>query len=101
MRPTITAAIFALTTSVALARPRVAQNEDKDKEEEDSDGPEGLAALPMKLDDLIEVLVREAPDLVRAKIDRVALQNQAQGERRQQAWIGTTGATYSKHMLSE
>ncbi|HSD88405.1 MAG TPA: hypothetical protein VLB44_12845, partial [Kofleriaceae bacterium] len=81
MRATVLLAAILFAASVADARPhrtRVAQSEDAQEgdatndrdQEEESDGPEALAALPIKIDDLIEVAVRLAPDLARARIDR-------------------------------
>ena len=55
-----------LATATASARPkhsRVAQNdrtEQRDRDEEEDDNGEAKAALPIKLDDLIEVAVRLA-----------------------------------------
>ena len=48
--------------------------------------------LPIKLDDLIEVAVRLAPDLARAKVDRSIAKDTAAGARRDQAWVATSHA---------
>lgn len=100
MRTVVIGSIL-LATLVADAKPRharVAQNEDQDEE---SDGPEAKAALPIKLDDLIEVAVRLAPDLARAKIDRVAANLDAEGTRRDQAWIASTTVEAKRSALAE
>jgi len=55
----------------------------------------------MKLDELIEVLVRNAPDLARAKIDRIAAQKAAEGERRSQAWIASSNLEYKRFSIAE
>ncbi|HEY5951892.1 MAG TPA: TolC family protein [Kofleriaceae bacterium] len=88
---------------LADARPRVAQNQDRDHDEDrdEGDGPEAQAVLPIKLDDLIEVAIRLAPDASRAKIDRVAAKNLAEGERRSQAWIASTTAEYKRNAIAE
>ena len=86
-----TASILAavLLAGTASAAPRhhhrkeVAQSEEPDAEP--SDGPEAQAMLPIKLDDLIEVAVRLAPDLARAKVDRSIAKDAAEGARRDQA----------------
>ena len=100
MRATILALLAA--SSVADARPRVAQTPDRDQqEEEEGDGPEVNAVLPIKLDDLIEVAIRLAPDASRAKIDRTVAKNLAEGERRSQAWMVTSNGEYKRSAVAE
>jgi len=112
MRATIMALLFAST--VADARPRVAQNTDRDQQNPDrdqqdqdqdrpeqGDGPEASAILPIKLDDLVEVAIRLAPDASRAKIDRQVAKNLADGERRTQAWVLTSNGEYKRYALAE
>src|SRR5688572_28153477 len=99
MRATILALLAA--TSVADARPRVAQNADRDQHDEEGDGPEASAVLPLKLDDLIEVAIRLAPDASRAKIDRTVAKNLAEGERRSQAWMITSNGDYRRNAMAE
>lgn len=107
MRATISVALFALlidATADARPRARVAQESDRDHRDPDNDegdGPEAQAVLPIKLDDLIEVAIRLAPDATRAKIDRVAAKNLAEGERRQQAWIVSANGQYQRNALAE
>ena len=43
----------------------------------DQDGPEATSVLPIKLDDLIEIAVRQSPELARSKNDRLAAKGQA------------------------
>lgn len=105
MRSTLVTAILLSIATDAAARPRarVAQQEDaidRDQEEE-GDGPEAQAALSIKLDDLIEVAVRLAPDLMRTRVDRVAAKDAAAGERRDQAWIATTSVEHKRNMVAE
>ncbi len=52
--------------------------------------------LPVKLDDLIEVAVRMSPDLSRAKLERVAAKEDAEGSRRNQAWILGADASWTR-----
>ncbi|HEX5063565.1 MAG TPA: TolC family protein [Kofleriaceae bacterium] len=108
MRANITVALFALligSTVDARPRPRIAQEQNdpdqKDPDKDDGDGPEAQAVLPLKLDDLIEVAIRLAPDATRAKVDRVAAKNLAEGERRQQAWIVSSNGQYQRNALAE
>jgi outer membrane protein TolC len=110
MRATLLAAFTTslAATSLAEARPRVAQNVDRaadrdrdDQDEDEGDGPEATAALPITLDDLIEVAIRLAPDATRAKVDRVVAKNLAEGERRSQAWIATSNGQYQRNALAE
>ena len=97
MRATILATL--VLASAADARPRVAQNQDRDEEE--NEGPEAEAVLRIKLEDLIEVAVRLAPDLNRARIDRGVARDLAEGERRSQAWVVTSTAEYKRNALAE
>ncbi|NVB76812.1 MAG: hypothetical protein HOV81_00320, partial [Kofleriaceae bacterium] len=90
----------ALAIADARPRARVAQ-EDADVDQEDSDGPEAQSYLPLKLDELIEVAVRLSPDVVRAKIDRVAAKDAAEGARRDQAWVAQANAEMKRSALAE
>jgi outer membrane protein TolC len=103
-----TAAILAavLLASIASAAPRhhrkeVAQSEDDTPDAEPGDGPEAQAMLPIKLDDLIEVAVRLAPDLARAKVDRSIAKDAAEGSRRDQAWVATSHAEYTRSAVAD
>lgn len=110
MRATLLATqlVVLAATSLADARPRVAQQSDRDRQddredanENEGDGPEAQAVLPLKLDDLIDVAIRLAPDATRAKIDRTVAKNLAQGERRSQAWMVTTTGDYRRNAIAE
>src|ERR1044072_3597048 len=109
MRATILALLIPISvaSSIADARPRarVAQEPDRDQQDKDDDdekpASEASAILPIKLDDLIEVVVRLAPDASRAKIDRQVAKNLAEGERRNQAWRLTARGEYSVNATSE
>lgn len=70
------------------------------EELEDSDGPEAQAVLPVKLDDLIEVAVRLAPELARAKADRTIAKGTAGASRKEQAWILGAEASYAINAVS-
>jgi outer membrane protein TolC len=105
-----TASILAavLLATAASAAPRhhhrkeVAQSEeDVPRDDEPSDGPEAQAMLPIKLDDLIEVAVRLAPDLARAKVDRSIAKDAAEGARRDQAWVATSHAEYARSAVAD
>ncbi len=94
MRRTILAA--AIWSAVAHAQPP----HDVPSTDE-SDGPEARAALPIRLDDVLEVAVRQAPELMRAKIDRVAALNAAEGEGRAQAWILSSSANITRSAVAD
>ncbi|MBV8757487.1 MAG: TolC family protein [Deltaproteobacteria bacterium] len=110
-----TRALLAITllAGTASAQPRhhhkretVAQapgadDTQEDPNEEPSDGPEAKAMLPVKLDDLIEVAVRLAPDLARAKVDRSVAIDTAAASRRDQAWVMTSHAEYSRSAVAD
>ena len=57
--------------------------------------------LPIKLDDLIDVAVRLAPDLARAKVDRSIAKDAAEGARRDQAWVATSHAEYARSAVAD
>src|SRR3569623_2252107 len=63
--------------------------------------PEAQAMLPVKLDDLIEVAVRLAPELARAKVDRSVAIDTAAGTRRDQAWVMTSHAEYTRQGVAD
>jgi outer membrane protein TolC len=69
--------------------------------DDDGDGPEGKAILPTKIDDLIEVAVRLAPDLSRARIDRQVARDSAAATRRGQAWVLSSEARYSRDAFAD
>jgi len=112
----ILAALLATLPGAASAQPRhhkqvsreVAQAPGADdadaappRGDDDGDGPEAQAMLPVKLDDLIEVAVRLAPDLARAKVDRSVAIDVAAGSRRDQAWVMTSHAEYSRSAVAD
>ena len=76
-------------------------DQDDSSNDEPSDGPEAKAMLPVKLDDLIEVAVRLAPDLARAKVDRSVAIDTAAGTRRDQAWVMTSHAEYTRQGVAD
>lgn len=69
-------------------------------EVEDGDGPEAQAVLPVKLGDLIEVAVRLAPELARAKTDRAIAKGAAGAARKEQSWILGADASYAISAVS-
>jgi outer membrane protein TolC len=104
---TLVIGTILLATATASARPRhsrVAQNEATERErdeDDDNDAVEAKAALPITIEDLIEVAVRLSPDLVRARIDRVAAAKAAEGSRRDQAWIASVSTEAKRSALAE
>ena len=58
----------------------------KKTKRDQSDGPAELAVLPIKLDEIIEAAVQRAPDLAKAKTDRVVAAGEAGYAQRAQAW---------------
>ncbi len=103
-RPLALAVIGSLLASLPAAadrrtKRRVADAEE-DKPEIESDGPEARSVLAIKLDDLIEVAVRLAPDLARSKNDRSAAKGQAVAARKDQQWVVTAGSHYERFATS-
>lgn len=62
----------------------------------DTDGTEAIGYVPIRLTDLIEVAVRHAPNLARAKLERIAAKGEAGASRLDQAWVLTAKGEYSK-----
>src|SRR5436190_6790872 len=62
----------------------------------DSDGPEAVGIVPIRLDDLIEVAVRHAPNLARAKLEREAARGDAGAARIDHAWVLKGKASYTQ-----
>ncbi len=76
------------------------ERDEPEPTEIESDGPEARAVLPIKLDDLIEVAVRLAPDLARSKTDRAAAKGQAVAARKDQQWIISASSTLERFATS-
>ena len=80
---------------------KVAIDEDEQpSKKDDSDGPE-LAALPIKLDDVIEAAIQRAPDLMRAKTDRAAAAGDAGAARHGQAWSLGGNVDYTRNAQAD
>lgn len=79
---------------------RVAEEEKEIEDKEDQDGPEATAVLPIKLDDVIEVAVRLAPELARSKNERLSAKGEAQAARRDQQWVVSMEGKYSRFAIS-
>lgn len=62
--------------------------------DDDGDGPEARGVTTFKLDDIIEVAVRLAPDIARARSDRDAARGAAGAARKDQSWVLSAGANY-------
>jgi hypothetical protein len=62
----------------------------------DTDGTEAIGYVPIRVTDLIEVAVRHAPNLARAKLERAAAKGEAGASRLDQAWVLTAKGEYSK-----
>ena len=83
------AILLAAATSV-YAQPSASVDDD------DSDvevgGPEANSMLKIHLGDVVGVIVTQSPDLAKAKFDRTIAKDQAEAERRGQAWVATASA---------
>src|SRR6188472_3072184 len=73
---------------------------DDDEDEYEGDGPEADAVVEFKLDDLITVAMRRAPDVVRSKVDRAAAKGGAGASRANQQWVMTMGAQAKKQAVT-
>jgi outer membrane protein TolC len=63
-------------------------------DDDDGDGPEARGMATFKLDDIIEVAIRLAPDIARARSDRDAARGAAGAARKDQSWVLSAGANY-------
>ncbi len=77
----------------------IADRDDEDEGEFEGDGPEAEEVAELRLDDLIQVAVRHAPDLQRAKTDRDAAKGAAGAARASQQWVMTAGAQYKSNAV--
>src|SRR5262249_42979295 len=72
-----------------------------DLDDEGGDGPEAVAEHALKLDDLIEVLVRLNPELGKAKADRAAARGDAGAAHLDQEWKFPASATISRDGIGD
>ena len=77
----------------------IAGHDDDEEGEFEGDGPEAEEVAELRLDDLIQVAVRHAPDLQRAKTDRDAAKGAAGAARASQQWVMTAGAQYKSNAV--
>jgi outer membrane protein TolC len=98
-----------LSAAAAGAQPGATQHQqDQDaatapdpQSDEPSEGPEANAMLPVKLNDLIMVAIRLAPDLARARIDRTTAMHAAAASHHTQSWMLTSSVNYSANGVSD
>jgi len=110
------AALGILTSLPAAAQPRSrvrhqaseptpapqAQADDDDRassNDDDLDGPEAKAVATFKLDDLIKVMVRQSPTIVRARLERETAHGGAGASRKEQAWVFSAQAQYERDAI--
>jgi outer membrane protein TolC len=75
--------------------------DDDDASERDIGGPEATSMLKIHLGDVVGVIVTQSPDLAKAKFDRAIAKDQAEAERRGQAWVATASANYSQNGIAD
>src|SRR4051812_17057755 len=92
------AILLAAATSV-YAQPTTGV--DDDDSETELGGPEANAMLKIHLQDIVGVIVTQSPDLARAKFDRTIAKDQAEAERRGQAWVVSANAGYSQNGIAD
>src|ERR1700755_1619259 len=84
----VAAVLSALpTTAVAQPRGRAQADTASTSAPADEDGPEARGVATFKLDDIIEVAVRLAPDIARARTNRDAGRESGEAAGRGQSWI--------------
>jgi outer membrane protein TolC len=85
------------------AQPEVAQKDDQSNkgDKEPGDGPEAQSALTVTIDSVIEVAVRLAPNLAKAKVDRIVALDDAAYSRRNQVWTVTSHAEYDRQSVAD
>lgn len=95
------AILLAAATSV-YAQPTGQRDVDgSDDAEADVGGPEASSMLKIHLNEVVGVIVTQSPDLARAKFDRTIARDQAEAERRGQAWVATAAANYSQNGIAD
>ncbi len=95
----VAAALGTLGTLVLSSGTAIAGHDDDEEGEFEGDGPEAEEVAELRLDDLIQVAVRHAPDLQRAKTDRDAAKGAAGAARASQQWVMTAGAQYKSNAV--
>lgn len=93
----VTTVLGTLPSLPAAAQPRgrsQANTASAPAADDDGDGPEARGVAAFKLDDIIEVAVRLAPELARARSDRDAARGAAGAARKDQSWVLSAGANY-------
>jgi outer membrane protein len=93
------AILLAAATSV-YAQPSGSVDDD-DASEAEIGGPEATSMLKIHLGDIVGVIVTQSPDLAKAKFDRTIAKDQAEAERRGQAWVATASANYSQNGIAD
>jgi outer membrane protein TolC len=95
------AILLAAATSVH-AQPGGQRDVDgSDDSEVDIGGPEATSMLKIHLNEVVAVIVTQSPDLARAKFDRIIARDQAEAERKGQAWVATASANYSQNGIAD
>lgn len=94
------AILLAAATSV-YAQPTASVDADDDDSEVEVGGPEANSMLKIHLQDVVGVIVTQSPDLAKAKFDRTIAKDQAEAERRGQAWVATVSANYSQNGIAD
>ncbi|HEX7704365.1 MAG TPA: TolC family protein, partial [Kofleriaceae bacterium] len=74
---------------------------DDDNSEAEIGGPEATSMLKIHLADVVGVIVTQSPDLARAKFDRTIAKDQAEAERRNQAWVVSASGSYSQNGIAD
>lgn len=93
-RAYLVAALIGGLASLVVTPSAQADDDDDDEDFDEGDGPEADSALVFTLDKLIEVAVRHAPDLSRAKLDRSVAKGKAGAARADQQWVMTMNGEY-------
>lgn len=95
-RSYLVAAALGTIVSLLLSTPAALA---EDEDELEGDGPEAEAVALFKLEDLIQVAVRQSPDLARSKADRAIAKGKAGAARADQQWVMTVGGEYKKEAV--
>src|SRR5450755_2684434 len=93
------AILLAAATSV-YAQPSGSVDDD-DNSEAEIGGPEATSMLKIHLQDVVGVIVTQSPDLAKAKFDRTIAKDQAEAERRNQAWVMSASTSYSQNGIAD
>src|SRR3954471_24491299 len=82
------------------SQPREAEDDDDSRSSSiDEDGAEAKGVAVFKLDDLVSVMVRQSPNIVKARLERESARGDAGAARHEQSWVLGAQANYERDAI--